>query len=132
MGRGSVRPSEFFLLLTEKKSLGNQYLKVLDFSYLFVADALMKKKSQSFLLFPPLRALLGPPAQKIFLKILNKKGAWSKFLKDFWKIFKNEDYGFQILKKSCILFIDNMLIYIQLLYWTLLLQTVNKYMSCCF
>ena len=25
-----------------------------------------------------------------------EKGVWSSFLKDFWKIFKNEDFGFKI------------------------------------
>ena len=29
-----------------------------------------------------------------------KKGAWSSFLKKFWKIIKNKDFGFDISKKG--------------------------------
>ena len=28
-----------------------------------------------------------------------KKDDWSSFLKEFWKIFKNEDFGLTFLKK---------------------------------
>ena len=55
----------FALLL--KKSAGDPYLKTLDFSKIFIADAPMKKKSTNFVL-SPLRALLGNPVQK-YLKI---------------------------------------------------------------
>ena len=48
-----------------KKSSGNPYLKILDFSQLFIADAPMKKKSKNLVL-PLRRALLGHPVQKYF------------------------------------------------------------------
>ena len=56
-------PVVFNLLL--KISSGNQYLKILDFSQIFIADAPMKKKSNNLVL-PPNRALLGHPVQKYF------------------------------------------------------------------
>ena len=62
-GRGvTVRPppSLFFCPLL-KISLGNPYLKIIDLTKLFIADASMKKKIKNFCL-PPLRALwnMGP------------------------------------------------------------------------
>ena len=32
-----------------------------------------------------------------------KSKLWSSFLKEFWKIFKNEDFGFDIFEKGQIL-----------------------------
>ena len=34
---------------------------------------------------------------------LGKKVVWGSFLKEFWKIFMNEDFGFKILEKGHIL-----------------------------
>ena len=56
MGGGALRPPPtvvFCPLLT--KSKGSPYMKSLDFSQLFVADALRKKNNS---VEPPLRALL--------------------------------------------------------------------------
>ena len=50
-GGSTVRP-----LL--KKSSGNPYLNILDFSQPFFSDARMKKKSQKIVI-PPIRTLLG-------------------------------------------------------------------------
>ena len=44
---------------------GNPYLKILNFSQLFIADAPMKKKSKNLVL-PPRRELLGNPVQKYY------------------------------------------------------------------
>ena len=66
-GGGDVRrtPPLWFFCPLLKKSSGNPYLKILDFSQLFIADAPMKKKSKNLVL-PPRRALLGHPVQKYF------------------------------------------------------------------
>ena len=49
-------PAVFFCPLL-KKSKGRQYLKIRDFTQLFVADVTMKNIMQKFVL-PPLRGLL--------------------------------------------------------------------------
>ena len=64
VGVGAVRPDSpvvFCPLL--KKSSGNTYLKLLDFSQLYIADAPIKKKSKKLVL-PPRKSLLGHPVQK--------------------------------------------------------------------
>ena len=43
-----------------KKSSGNPYLKILDFSQIFIADAPMKKKIQKFS-FTPAQSTFGTP-----------------------------------------------------------------------
>ena len=50
-----------FFHLHSKKSSGNPYLKILDLSQLFIADARMKKMG-----LPPCRELLEQPAQEYF------------------------------------------------------------------
>ena len=50
-----------------KKSSGNPYLKILDFSQLFITDAPMKKRIQ-FFCFTPAQNTFGTPNSKIFKK----------------------------------------------------------------
>ena len=71
-GRGAVRTPVVFCPILNKSS-GNPYLKILDLSQLFIADAPMKKKSKNLVL-PPRRAFLGHPIQKYLEKFcFNKK-----------------------------------------------------------
>ena len=51
-----LTPPAVVFCLVLKKSLDNLYLKTLDFSQLFVADAPMREKIKQ-LVFPPLRTL---------------------------------------------------------------------------
>ena len=57
----------FALLL--KKSAGDPYLKTLDFSKIFIADAPMKKKTNKFC-FVPSQSTIGTPSTKIFKTFL--------------------------------------------------------------
>ena len=77
-------PSCDFLPFTQKSS-GNPYLKIIDFSQLFISDAPMKKNSTNLVLSPR-RLLLGHPVQK-YLKMFcfNQKNllpnpSWNYFL----------------------------------------------------
>ena len=71
MGRGALPLVVFCPLL--KKSSGNPYLKILDFSQLFIADAHMKIKINKFS-FTPAQSTFGTPSTKIFLIFcFNKK-----------------------------------------------------------
>ena len=66
MGGGALyapHPVVFCPLL--KKSSGNPYLKILDFSQLFIADAPMKKNPKKFS-FIPAQSTFRTPSTKIF------------------------------------------------------------------
>ena len=68
-GRRAVRfpPLCFFALYA--KTVGNPYLKIPDFSQLFIVDAPMKKKIKKFS-FTPAQSTFGTPSTNIFLIFL--------------------------------------------------------------
>ena len=63
-GGGTVLPPPLVFCPLLKKSSGNPYLKIIDFSQLFIADA--PEKESKNLGSPLRRALLGHPVKKYF------------------------------------------------------------------
>ena len=68
-GGGAIRPPPVVFCPLLKKSSGNPYLKILDFSQIFISDDPMKKEIQKFCLTPA-QSTFGTPSTKIFLFFL--------------------------------------------------------------